>query len=172
VPSVFRMNRLWFDIFVLRILLGRNCPIRSDPIAAQPSGPREARLRARRSRAQALTARTCDLRSHEFLFYGGSNALDKTGCSISRPYPDMRSWQRLGVKLRGQRNRRVSGTPSREARRNLPARRRRGTRDERVRPTHVNVLRCRNVRQAKSAERLEPKGRRQSMVISSLDHHG
>jgi hypothetical protein len=44
------------------------------------------------ARAQALTARTCDLRSHEFLFYGGNNALDKTGCSISRPYPDMRSW--------------------------------------------------------------------------------
>jgi hypothetical protein len=36
----------------------------------------------------------------------------------------------------------------------------------------VNVLRCRNVRQAKRAERLEPKGRRQSMVIGSLDHHG
>jgi hypothetical protein len=36
-----------------------------------------------------------------------SNALDKTGCSISRLYPDMRSWQRLGVELRGQRNRRV-----------------------------------------------------------------
>jgi hypothetical protein len=120
----------------------------------------------------ALTARTCDLRSHEFLFYGGRNALDKTGCSISRPYPDMRSWQRLGVKLREQRNRRISGTPSREAKRNLPARRRRGTRDGWVRLTHVNVLRCRNVRQAKRAERLEPKGRRQSMVIGSLDHHG
>jgi hypothetical protein len=51
-----------------------------------------AREHGRCARAQALTARTCDLRSHEFLFYGGSNALDKTGCSISRPYPDMRSW--------------------------------------------------------------------------------
>jgi hypothetical protein len=55
------------------------------------------------------------------------------------PYPDMRSWQRLGVKLRGQRSRRETGTPSREARRNLPARRRRGARDGWVRPTHVNV---------------------------------
>ena len=55
------------------------------------------------------------------------------------PYPDMRSWQRLGVKLWGKRSRRATGTPSREARRNLPARRRRGARDGWVRPTHVNV---------------------------------
>jgi hypothetical protein len=54
------------------------------------------------------------------------------------PYPDMPSRQQLGVKLWGQRSRRITGTPSREAKRNLPARRRRGARDERIRPTYVN----------------------------------
>lgn len=33
-------------------------------------------------------------------------------------------------------------------------------------------LKRRNVRQAKCAERLEPKGMRQGMVFGSLDHHG
>ncbi len=40
------------------------------------------------------------------------------------PYPDMRSWQRLGVKLWGQRSHRVTGTCGREAKCNLPAQRR------------------------------------------------
>lgn len=57
------------------------------------------------------------------------------------PYLDMRSWQQLGAKLRGQHSRRVSGMPSREATRNLPARRREGTRDGWVQPTYGNVRR-------------------------------
>jgi hypothetical protein len=46
-PSALRVNRLWFGIFVLRIFLGRDCPIRKQAIAAQLSGPRAARSRAR-----------------------------------------------------------------------------------------------------------------------------
>jgi hypothetical protein len=73
--------------------LGRDCPRAESHAAAQAvRAARGAREHGPKARAQALTARTCDLRSHECLFYGGSNALDKTGCSISRPYPDMRSW--------------------------------------------------------------------------------
>jgi hypothetical protein len=40
------------------------------------------------------------------------------------PYPDMRGWQRPGVKLRRQRSHRVIGTCGREAKRKLPALRR------------------------------------------------
>ena len=40
------------------------------------------------------------------------------------PYPDMRSWQRLGVKLWRQRSHRVIGAHGREAKRELPAPRR------------------------------------------------
>ncbi len=57
-PSAPKIKRLWFDMIALRYFLGRDCPIRRPAIAAQPSGPREARLRARESRAQALTVRT------------------------------------------------------------------------------------------------------------------
>ena len=89
------------------------------------------------------------------------------------PYPDMRSWQRLGVKLRGKRSRRVTGTPSREARRNLPARRRRGARDGWVRPTHVNVRESVVMSDKPNVlTRLEPKGMRQGTVLCSLDRHG
>src|SRR5580700_3878391 len=38
-------------MIALRYFLGRDCPIRRQAIAAQPSGPREARLRARFPRA-------------------------------------------------------------------------------------------------------------------------
>jgi len=77
----------------LSVGLGRDCPRRQRHAAAQPvKAAGGACEHGPQARAQALTARTCDLRSHEFLFYGGGNALDKTGCSISRPYPDMRSW--------------------------------------------------------------------------------
>jgi hypothetical protein len=36
-------------MIALRYFLGRDCPIRRQAIAAQPSGPREARSRARES---------------------------------------------------------------------------------------------------------------------------
>ena len=40
------------------------------------------------------------------------------------PHPDMRGWQRPGVKLRRQRSHRVIGACGREAKRKLPALRR------------------------------------------------
>lgn len=54
-------------------------------------------------------------------------------------YPDMRNWQRFGMKLRGQCNRRCTGTPTREGMRNLPAQGWRGARNEWVRSTYVNL---------------------------------
>ena len=55
--------------------------------AAQPSMIEDRGYAARESSSASLTARTCDLRSRESLFYGGRDALDKTGCSINRSLP-------------------------------------------------------------------------------------
>lgn len=91
---------------------------------------------SRHRSGKAGNCATC--KSLEFLSHRRMYGLMKPVVPSTVPYPDMQSRQQLGVKLWGQRSRRISGTLSREAKRNLPAHRRRGARDEWVRPTYVN----------------------------------
>ena len=136
---------------------------------------RSAAARAARSalasavlhRAPALAARTCDLRSLGSLFYRRQLCqLDRTGCSISRPLPGHAELVTARCEAPGT-------TPPpviryAEPRGNAESA---STKVERSKGWMGTTNECerprkrRNARQAKRADRLEPKGMRRGMVL-------